>query len=210
MQNVTNIDVIENNKPLTELDLTPLARSVKAICIWKNKIDELRFMNTPVTVVPSITPAAMDPTKTVPVAKEAQAPTAAPAPGKGNPAPTPRQDPKKQRLNQADSRPPSERGLFHMPPPGLPAKELFPAGLKKTPCMNFSCQGRVCAKPRTTCPWLHAVMWKDLKEDGDKILAHFATHKKAWLDATTIRAQNITIPAEYQHLLGDANGPKST
>ena len=47
-------------------------------------------------------------------------------------------------------------------------------------------------------------------DDQENFLKHFVESGNGWLDAATFARQQQYVPAEYQNLLGDANGPKST
>jgi hypothetical protein len=109
--------------------------------------------------------------------------------------------PKKERL------PRTNLGLFHAKPGS--DQGLFPRLKGKPPCNNFCVQGRACDKLRQICKFAHVASWKQFeKDDQEVILEHADKTGNIWLDEATFKNQKVEIPQKYQHLLGDAKGPK--
>ena len=109
--------------------------------------------------------------------------------------------PKKERL------PRTNLGLFHLKPGG--DQGLFPRLNRKLLCNNFCMQGRVCDKLPQISKFAHVASWKQhKKEDQEAILKHADKTGNIWLDEATFKNKKVEIPQKYQHLLGDAKGPK--
>jgi hypothetical protein len=90
----------------------------------------------------------------------------------------------------------SNQGLFHK----LKGKPL---------CNKFCVQGRACDKLCTICKFAQVVSWKMLEKDNQEaILEHANKTGNIWLDKGTFKKQKVKIPKKYQHLLGNASGPK--
>ena len=59
------------------------------------------------------------------------------------------------------------------------------------------------------CKFAHVASWKQFKKDDQEvILEHANKTGNIWLDEATFKNQKVKIPQKYQHLLGDAKGPK--
>ncbi len=98
-------------------------------------------------------------------------------------------------------------GLFHANPGS--DQGLFPRLKGKPPCNNFCVQGRVCDKLCQICKFAHVASWKQFKKDDQEvILEHADKTGNIWLDEVTFKNQKVEIPQKYQHLLGNAKGPK--
>jgi len=70
-------------------------------------------------------------------------------------------------------------------------------------------QGKACDKPKQVCKFAHVVTWKSIKEeDQNEILKHCVTTNNLWLDKETTKKHKADLPSEFEHLLGDATGPK--
>jgi hypothetical protein len=98
-------------------------------------------------------------------------------------------------------------GLFHAKPGS--DQGLFPRLRGKPPCNNFFIQGRACDKLCQICKFPHVTSWKMFEKDNQEaILEHANKTGNIWLDKATFKNQKAETPQKYQHLLGDANGPK--
>jgi len=99
-------------------------------------------------------------------------------------------------------------GLFHAKD-GIEDGKVFPNTLKLPLCSKFCLQGKACDKPKQVCKFAHVVTWKSIKEeDQNEILKHCVTTNNLWLDKETTKKHKADLPSEFEHLLGDATGPK--
>ncbi len=99
-------------------------------------------------------------------------------------------------------------GLFHAKE-GIEDGKVFPSTLKLPLCSKFSLQGKACEKPEQACKFAHVVTWKSIKEeDQNEILKHCVATNNLWLDEETMKKHKAELPKEFEHLLGDATGPK--
>ena len=99
-------------------------------------------------------------------------------------------------------------GLFHAKD-GIKDGKVCPNTLKLPLCSKFCLQGKACDKPKQACKFAHVVTWKSIKEeDQNEILKHCVTTNNLWLDKETTKKHTADLPSEFEHLLGDATGPK--
>jgi len=100
-------------------------------------------------------------------------------------------------------------GLFHAKA-GIEDGKIFPNTLTLPLCNKFCLQGRACDKPKQACKFAHVVNWKSIKEeDQNEILKHCIATNNLWLDEETMKKHKAELPKDFEHLLGDASGPKS-
>ena len=116
-------------------------------------------------------------------------------------------DKKKQKKNKKNTDF-TKLGLFHAKE-GIEDGKVFPSTLKQPLCSKFCLQGKACDKPKQACKFAHVVTWKSIKEeDQNEILKHCVATNNLWLDEETMKKHKTELPKEFEHLLGDATGPK--
>jgi len=87
--------------------------------------------------------------------------------------------------------------------------KVFPNTLKLPLCSKFCLQGKACDKPKQACKFAHVVTWKSIKEeDQNEILKHCVATNNLWLNEETMKKHKAKLHSEFEHLLGDATGPK--
>jgi hypothetical protein len=90
----------------------------------------------------------------------------------------------------------------------LPDKSLLKGGIGV--CMDFCCHEKKCSFPHALCKnGKHYTDWNNVLDDDKVILLkHMERTGLLWLNAEMLKKHKITIPPEYNHLLGKATGPQ--
>ncbi len=76
----------------------------------------------------------------------------------------------------------SEMGMFFLSKPAMMAAEVFPKGMAKLVCVNFTCKGRECT--RKNCTFVHPTKVGDLKKETvNAVGQHFLDKKVGWFNS---------------------------
>lgn len=211
-----NCNVVNENRPLADLDISKLRNVVKAFKGFRYSLSMAQATNAPITAVPQYLKAALSvadkaskkrdtetaatskPTSTTP--KSASTKSTA---GANDP-----QVKKRKQGPRSDTEPPqdkTERGMFFLKDPTMELARIFPTNLSEKLCAAFMCKGRECTRPRGQCGFAHRARPVDVKPDDlNKIIAKFREEKSGWLNKHVFAGFQLN-PCQAL-LLGDANG----
>jgi hypothetical protein len=97
----------------------------------------------------------------------------------------------------------TDRGLFYLKDPSMDTSKVFPPNLSQKICVNFTCKGRKCSRPRGQCSFAHPVKPGDISEqDLAAIIAHFHEMNHGWLNKHVFK--DFAPVAKHESLLGDS------
>ena len=199
--NSKNTNSIKLNK--STFDSKNLNVAIKYASSFLIKMEEYVSEDSVPTDVPSFARGIIESLKTT---ETTSAKTSSSSGGAAKPAED-KPDKKKQKKNKKNTDF-TKLGLFHAKE-GIEDGKFFPSTLKLPLCSKFCLQGKACDKPKQACKFAHVVTWKSIKEeDQNKILKHCVATKNLWLDEETMKKHKAELPKEFEHLLGDATGPK--
>jgi len=216
-----NVNVADTARPETELDLAKLQKAVTSIHLMKKYFVNLFATNAPSTMVPRLCPDELVQDRVM------SQPGAQPRPTLARPSyekpvyeDNRYEAPVKKRRGLRPTAPPgppgpspsvdnTKKGMFFLAKPDTGVKEIFPhsLGLSKTPCVDFMCQGKACARPGRDCSYFHYFQPDKVPaEDIEKIGDHFLTTKCGWFNAASFKKE--ALKPKHHKLLGNAQGPR--
>jgi hypothetical protein len=214
-----NCNVVNENRPMADLDISKLRNVVKAFKGFRYSLQMAQATNTPIATVPQYLRSALalaeKPSKKrdnecVAVSKPAASNTSPSATSSSTHA-TEASDARIKKRKQGprgDTEPPSsksDRGMFFLKDPAMELGKIFPSDLSEKLCAAFMCKGRECTRPRGQCAFAHRARPSDLKpEDLNAIIAKFRADKSGWLNRHVFA--NFALNPCQALLLGDATG----
>jgi hypothetical protein len=222
--NFGNVNVVMENRPLTELDTTAITKAVKVMKAFVDQIDQHQSLFSPITILASV----ITKYTTSPYNNTNVCPPAAPAlvTNTGTPTRTDggasKRDPStpndvraaaSQRQKKARRGVPGEgtkrnvadMGMFYLHKPDSKASEVFPNDLPEKVCVDFTCKGRECKN--ANCSYAHPRKAMDLNKNTVlAICRHFLAKKIGWLNEWHFLKLE-DLPAEFKPLMGGKEGP---
>lgn len=212
-----NCNVINENRPMADLELSKLRSVVKAFKGFRYSLAMAQATNAPITTVPQYLKLALTPLEKSSKRRDNDAATAsksAATNGKtattssSTSTATAESQPKKRKQGpRSDTAPPSklDRGMFYLKDPTLDLGRIFPSDLSEKLCAAFMCKGKECTRPRGQCAFKHHVKPSDLKPgDLNKIVDKFYDENIGWLNKQVFK--DFELAPNQAGLLGDANG----
>jgi hypothetical protein len=215
-----NCNVVNENRPMADLDLSKLRNVVKAFKGFRYSLSMAQATNAPILAVPQYLKSALSladkPSKkrdteasatSKPASTNARSTTSTPS-NQASATANEAQPKKRKQGPRSDTEPPSknDRGMFYLKDPTMELGKVFPSGLSEKLCAGFMCKGKECTRPRGQCSFLHRAKPSDLPlADLNAIIAKFREDKTGWLNKHVFAGFELT-PCQSL-MLGDANGP---
>lgn len=215
-----NCNVINEARPITELDLSKLTNVVKAYKGFRYTLHMAQATMTPITAAPQYLKLAIafadkthkkrdtDTSTSKSPSPTAKSPTESSGSySSGAATPSGAQPKKRKQGPRGDTEPPprSDRGMFFLKDPAMDLSKVFPSTLSQKICAGFTCKGKECNRPRGQCSFLHPVRPTDLKkEDLTAIIAKFRADGTGWLNKHVFKDFELN-PCQAL-LLGDSEG----
>jgi hypothetical protein len=101
-----------------------------------------------------------------------------------------------------------DMGMFFINKMGMKASNVFPSGMSKLVCVDFTCKGRDCIKDN--CTFVHLRNVNNLKKDTILAIAkHFHKKKIGWFNKWYLLKVMGDLPDHAKTLLGGKDGPSS-
>lgn len=213
-----NCNVVNENRPMADLDISKLTSVVKAFKGFRYSLHMAQATNAAITTAPQYLRTAIaltekpskkrgdtdDVSAVRPVSNNARA-----AGGGSNQAAasTDTQPKKRKQGPRGDTEPPTnrDRGMFILKNPAMEMGKVFPSDLSQKLCAAFMCKGKECTRPRGQCAFLHHARPSDLvPADLNAIVAKFRADGTGWLNKHVFAGFQLN-PCQAL-LLGDANG----
>lgn len=213
-----NINVVSENRPLEDLDLSEIIKAVSVLLALLEEVKRAQAQGVPLIVPPQLV-SRFTASGGIPTSQAVRALVTPPAQNKRDdkrlPATTPGrldsalESPAKKTRRSSSSSEASgyvkkEYGMFLLYAPGSTNSNIFPPGVKDRVCVDFTCKGRECTN--STCPSsMHPRRPQNMnKEDVEAIARHFKANKLGWLSA--YHFSNLSLSPEAEALLGDDQG----
>ena len=208
-----NINVVTENRPLADLDLSEINKAVAVFLALVEELKRAQAQGVPL-FVPSQLVLRFTSSGAIPSLQASKAVVTPPAQNKRKMSdiqatPNALESPAKKQRRSASSTEASgyvkkEMGMFHLKVPDSTRTDTFPPGVKDRICVNFTCKGRECNNSTCT-PSMHPRRPLNMnKEDVEAIAKHFKAKDIGWLSAYHFAALGMSPLAES--LLGDDQG----
>ena len=217
-----NCNVVNENRPMADLDISKLRNVVKAFKGFRYTLQMAQATNAPITMVPQYLKVAIaiadKSSNSKKKGTEESSSTSKSNSGNSRskgavssdkaPAASSEAQPKKRKqVPRGDTDAPtrSDRGMFYLKDPTLELSKIFPSDLSQKLCAAFMCKGKECTRPRGTCGFLHHARPSDVAPaDMTAIIAKFRSEGTGWLNKHVFAGYDLN-PCQAL-LLGDANG----
>ncbi|KAL7433446.1 hypothetical protein ACHAXH_004340 [Discostella pseudostelligera] len=214
-----NCNVVNENRPMVDLDLSKLRNVVKTFKGFRYTLHMAQATYTPIAMVPQYLKSALllaekpskkRDTEAVVVSRSASTNTRSTATSPSNQAggANDAQIKKRKQGPRGNTEPPSsksDRGMFFLKDSAMELGRVFPSDLSEKLCAGFMCKGRECTRPRGQCAFAHRARPSDLKpEDLNAIIAKIRADKSGWLNKHVFAG--FALNPCQAIMLGDANG----
>lgn len=214
-----NINVVMENRPLAELDLSEISKAVSVFLALGEELKRAQAQGVQLLVPPQLV-SRFAATGAIPSPQAPQAPQAGravvtpPIQNKRKISdiqapPNALESPAKKQRRLASSTEASgyvkkEMGMFHLKDPDSTRTDHFPPGVKDRVCVDFTCKGRECKNPNCTTS-MHPRRPQNMKrEDVEAIAKHFKDKNIGWLSAYHFAELGMSPLADS--LMGDDQG----
>jgi len=214
-----NCNVVNENRPMADLDISKLTNVVKAFKGFHYSLHMAQATNAAIVTVPQYLKTAIAALTEKSSKKRdiEEAPATKPASTNAKSkaasgstqavASTDAQPKKRKQGSRSDTAPPSnrDRGMFILKNPEMELSKVFSLDLSQKLCAAFMCKGKECTRPRGQCAFLHHARPADLAPaDLNAIIAKFRAEGTGWLNKHVFAGFQLN-PCQAL-LLGDANG----
>lgn len=223
----TNVNIVIGNRPLTDLDITPI---IKTLQLLKNVKEHYtrhiisctplqvcsfvatrysNLINSPKAGSRAIQPAAAE-QKQPDTASRFRAADRVPDVGSEDNSGRRTPSPTKKGRGKADAvKDRTKFGVFYLKDPDAKGP-FFPSTMEQKLCAFFTCKGKECTNDN--CSFVHPKNNDEITTTTWKqVCAHFDKTKIGWVnDWPVSQGKMKNFPDEYKHLLGGSNGPTNT
>ena len=221
----TNVNIVTGNRPLTDLDITPI---IKALQLLKN-IKELYtrhiISSTPLLVCSSIAvgygilttapqagsrtiqPAAANHNQQSDTATRSRAADRATDGGGDDTSNRRTPSPTKKGRGKADAvKDRTKFGIFYLQDPDAKGP-VFPPAMDQKLCAYFTCKGRQCSSDN--CSFFHPKNNDEITTKTlEQVCDHFEKTKIGWVNEwPVLQGKFKNFPEKFNHLLGGGSGP---
>ena len=211
-----NINVVTENRPLADLDLSEINKAVSVYLALGEELRRAQAQGVQLLVPPQLVSrfAATGATPSPQTPQAGKAVVTPPAQNKRKigdiqAPPNALESPAKKPRRSASSTEASgyvkkEMGMFHLKYPEKGGADNFPPGVRDRICVDFTCKGRECKNPNCTTS-MHPRRPQNMKrEDVEAIAKHFKDKDIGWLSAYHFAELGMSPLADS--LMGDDQG----